>query len=127
MKKQKAYDQLHAELNAWAAWLIRNRVDRSVGWPSSSAIAQWGMKVSGGTSDTLWVPTSDDWTQFDQAVRQLGDGHYALLRVFYVDFGGHRLSDYARHCAMDKSNLRRLIELQKDRLRTFLNKSEESC
>lgn len=123
---QKPNDWIHTELNGWALWLIRDRTDSSIGWPRVSPIVNFGMpKGTSWGSDVTWRATADDWQKFDRQVRRLGDGHYALLRVYYVNFGGGRLSEYARHCGMDKSNLRRLLDLLKHRLRGFLNEEIE--
>lgn len=117
----KKNDPLETDLNGWALWLIRDRSSSSIGWPRVSPIVNFGMpRGSSWGTDVIWQATSDDWHKFDRSVRRLGDGNYALLRVYYVDYGGNRLSEYARHCSMDKSNLRRLMEFLKHRLKGFL-------
>jgi hypothetical protein len=77
---------LHQSLCRWAVWYATRMLDKSMGYPKTSPIANFGMPPSTGN---VWDSTSEqDWSDAEELhmlLKRLGDGEFALLVTYYVD------------------------------------------
>lgn len=75
---------LDADLKRWAVWLIR-QTDRSMGWPNSSPITNFGMPQN-RTMDTreVWIQTNGEMERLNNAINRLCPTDRTLIHTYYV-------------------------------------------
>jgi len=75
---------LDADLKRWAVWLVR-QTDKSMGWPKSSPITNFGMPQN-KTMDTrdVWVQTNQEMERLNEAINKLSATDRTLIHTYYV-------------------------------------------
>lgn len=77
---------LHQSLCRWSVWYSTRMLDKSMGYPKTSPIANFGMPPSTGN---VWDSVSDqDWSDCEELhliLKKLGKGEFSLLVTYYVD------------------------------------------
>lgn len=77
---------LDQSLKRWAHWYQVRMLDKSMGYPKTSPITNFGMPPSTGN---VWDSVSDqDWGDCEELhliLKKLGHGEFALLVTYYVD------------------------------------------
>lgn len=76
---------LDADLKRWAVWLVR-QTDKSMGWPNSSPITNFGMPQN-RTMDTreVWIQTNAEMEKLNEAISRLSATDKTLLHTYYVE------------------------------------------
>jgi len=81
---KKIGDALDADLKRWAVWLVR-QTDKSMGWPKSSPITNFGMPQN-RTMDArdVWVQTNQEMERLNEAINKLSATDRTLIHTYYV-------------------------------------------